>query len=375
MVSALLALTACDVFEQEPIEGFRPKLMVAAYTWPTTDVVFIGDTEEEKNVVIEERVDTTDPGDIAISAFGDNYYRLGRDTYDNITQVKLDESSSVLSLGWQYSVNGTETGANPYGMAFLNEKQAYLSRAGSDNLWLVNLDATTEDQFYEHEIDLSSYSASGASNPRMGDMELVGNKLFVVLTRLTGFDVNENSSVVVINTSNNQVIRNIELPGANASEISYLNGKVYIVASGKEYGGTVEEYSGGIFSIDINTYAVDTVLEDGEEGNAPYGHLVDMHIDLDGNIYFVGRAGWGDDSLFVIEADKPTFAASEIDLGEGAFNIGDVTSDYSKLYVGVHAQTAEPFTGAGIKEINRFRYEEKSHIETVYNPIQIIVLD
>jgi hypothetical protein len=371
--------------ESVSIDGFQAKLFVAAASpdYQTSDVVFVGDTEDESDVVIEQRVHTTDPGDIAIAQYQDNFYRLGRYGFDNITQIKLDAETSVVSLGWQFSILGDDSSANPLDMVFISEDRAYLSRQDSGSLWLVDPTATNEADFFISEIDLSGFSAGATSVPHMSDMILVGNKLFVVLTRLTGFSALENSAVAVINTATNQVIDTdtstigtqiVDLPGRNASEVSYLNNKLYIVAAGDAYNSDdTAKYSGGIYSVDVSSYAVETVLDDGDSTSAPYGNLVDLDVASNGDIYFVGRASWGDDKVYVIEVGQSE--VDEIDLGDGSFNVGDIRSNALELYVGTHAQSAEPFADAGISVISRVTHSVTKQIATTFNPTQIIVLD
>jgi hypothetical protein len=404
IISALLALSACDPLSEgsTSVEGFEANLMVAAVVpgYGTSDVIFIGDTEDESDVVIEKQVHTTNPADIAIAVNGDNFYRLGRYEYDTLTSVKLNSETSVVSLGLEYSVLGDDSSANPAGMVFVSEDRAYISRTDSPMLWLVNPLAEVEDDFLIDEIDLSTFSAGADTKPHMADMEIVGNKLFVVLTRLDGFNAKDNSAVVVINTTTNTIIdadsdntngtQAIALLGRNASEITYLNNKLYVVASG-DYGNsdTVEKYTGGLYSIDLaNGYAVDEVVPDGviNDGgnNVTVGNLMDLDIAPNGDIYFVGSdRGYetpGDwttyyqyDSVYVIEAGDDKIKA--IDLGEGDFNIGDIQSNSSELYVGVHVQTAAPNASAGVKVVGHNTNALTGFIETTYNPVQIIVLN
>jgi hypothetical protein len=403
IISALLALSACDPLNEgsASVEGFQANLMVAATSpdYSTSDVIFIGDTEDESDVVIEQQIHTTNPADIAIAVDGDNFYRLGRYEYDTFTSVKLNSETSVVSLGLEYSVLGDDSSANPASMAFVSENRAYISRPGSPLLWLVNPLAEVESDFFIDDINLASFSAGTDTKPHMADMEIVGNKLFVVLTRLDGYSTNDNSAVVVIDTVTNTVIdidvgtagdQAIALPGRNASEISYLNNKLYVVASG-DYtnANTVEKYTGGIFSIDLsNGYAVEEVVPDGVindgSNNVTVGNLMDLDIASNGDIYFVGSdRGYetpGDwttyyqyDSVYVIEAGDDKI--KPIDLGEGDFNISDIQSNSSELYVGVHAQTAAPNASAGVKVVGHNTNALTGFIETTYNPVQIIVLN
>lgn len=394
ILSVIALLTACEPGTQNSYNNYQPKLMVAATSpdYSTSDVVFIGDTESEMNVVVEERLNTTDPSDISIAAYGGDYFRLGRDGYDNITHIDFYNSTSLAYLGWQYSLKSDTDvdDPNPKGMAFVSAERAYITREDEKKLWLVNPKATNEADFLITEIDLSSFSAADTPVPHMSDMEIVGTELFVVLTRLTGTGwdkaANQESAVVVIDTTDNTIIdmddsapgvQAIDLPIVNASEIGYLNNMLYVVGAGNPYcSGTAEAHSGGIYAIDVNSYQVDPnpIFND----SATYGFTVDLNVASNGNIYFVGRdfdctTYSSSDTVYVIEAGSSE--VTEIVLGVGEFDIGDIKSDDSKLYVGIHARTTEPSLSAGIKVIDLATHVEVTHIETTFNPQQIIVLD
>lgn len=387
MASAVIGLAACNPFQQTPIEGFQPHLMVAAASpdYTTSDVAFIGRTEEKSNVVVEQRIHTTDPSDISINVTTDAFYRIGRSGFDNLSKVALDAKNSTVSLAWQYSLKGQHetNNPNPHSTVSIGNNKAYVSRTDAKTLWVVNTNAARETEFLLTEIDLSIFSAPDTPVAHMTDMVLVDDKMFVLLQRLTGTgwskSANEFSAVAVIDVNTNTIIDTdsstpgvqvITFGGVNGSELAYHNGNVYVSAVGNPWSaGTADKYSGGIYSIDALDFSVQTVLDDGDDASHPYGNISGFDVTNEGDIYFVGSQGWGDDNLYFLEANGTE--ATKISLGEGLFNIGDVKHMFNNVYIGVHAQSAEPFNSAGVFVYSQTENKISSFIEMTYNPTQI----
>ena len=63
---------------------------------------------------------------------------------DTISRFDPIDTSAV---DFQFSVNGEETASNPYDIAFANSNKAYVVRRGSSKVWIINPDATIEDDF------------------------------------------------------------------------------------------------------------------------------------------------------------------------------------------------------------------------------------
>ena len=58
------------------------------------------------------------------------------------------------------------------------------------------------------------------------------------------------------------------------------------------------DYTGGIVSIDPQTYATSVVLDDGDAQTHPFGLIFGMLISSPVKGYVVGYDGWGDNTLY-----------------------------------------------------------------------------
>ncbi|QTA82614.1 WD40-like repeat-containing [Desulfonema limicola] len=256
----------------------------------------------------------TDTSDISLSAYKNFFYRLERYQADNI--IKFDINAPDVPV-WQFSaMDENETGSsNPYGLFFVNSQKAYLLRYGTAKAWIVNPGASTQAEFKIGELDLSAYADSDGI-PEMNYGVIIGNKFFILLQRLDRdnnffpsntpyiavFDVNTDKEIET-GLENQDNLKGIALNIKNPGSINYLddNNTIYVHGVG-DYGsswsGREPEYSGGIISIDPVTYEVKTVLDDGDADNHPYGNISGMSIVSPEKAYFVGYAGWGDNSLY-----------------------------------------------------------------------------
>lgn len=385
LIAAVVAfLTGCEnTTNSDGIpNGIEPKLVVAAVApdYGTSDVVIIGDTAFEDNVVAEGLIATTEITDIAVAVHDGDVYRIGRFGIDNVTRFSWNVFSSSVSTDWQYSVQGDDASANPYAMAFASTSKAYVARFASNHLWVVNPLAETEEDFYTTSIDLTAYANSSDDTPNASDVIIVGNKLFVLLQDLDGFTPVVDSSVVVIDTTDEDVITTIDLDVRNAQSMMLANdGLIYIDAVGDAYadlfGNTRPisgKYTGGIVSIDPTNYDRQLVLDDGNELDAPYNSITNVAVADNHDVFFSGSDFAGNDKLYVLELGNTV--ATEISLGNNLYNITDLAERDGSIYVGVQAQT-DGSESAGLKVVNTTTQQVTDFIETVFNPTQIAVVE
>ena len=273
----------------------------------------------------------TATSDISLSAYKNFFYRIERYQADNITKFDINAPDVPV---WQFStMDENETGtSNPYGLFFVNSQKAYLLRYGTTKAWIVNPSATTQANFKIGELDLSAYADSDGI-PEMTYGVIIGYKFFILMQRLDRdnsflpsntpyiavFDVS-NDKEIDTGTTNDDNLMGIALNVKNPGAIQYLeqNNTIYIQAVG-DYGsswsGRDPEYSGGIISINPETYEVKTVLDDGDADNHPYGNISGMSIISSTKGYFVGYAGWGDNSLYTFNpssGDAAVLANNEL---------------------------------------------------------------
>lgn len=384
---ALLAASAAFVGcfpsgDTNELVGFNAELIVPAVSadYATADVVLIGSTRDESDLVVEGQIATTNPSDIRASFFGDSVYRIGRFGFDNITEYSWNSLALTLVSNWQYSVAGDDSNANPADILVVDSTTAYVSRTGANALWVVNPSASTESDFKTAEIDLSAFANATSGKPFMADLEIVGNTLFVMLTGLDDdFTARSNSKVVAIDTLTNEIIdtdpatdgtQAIDLPVNNAADLVLVGDTFYIAGTG-DYFATDYKYTGGIATLDANDYSTALILDDGDAQSMPYGNITRLAAKSNGDVYFVGYTSFSDNQLYFLENGETT--PTEISVGDAAaYNLSALLINGDNLYVGVHGQ----FDGsdvAGLKVISTATNTVVKTIETTFNPTQIIL--
>ena len=252
--------------------------------------------------------------DIMVTAYENYFYRIERYQRDNVTKFDIAAPDTPV---YQYSVlDSGETGsANPHALIFLSAQKAYLLRYEKTTAWIVNPSAATEAEFKIGELDLSAY-ADADGIPEMDSGIIVDGLLYITLERLdqnNGWVPSNTPYIAVFDTAtdteidtgvaNSDGVKGIPLPVRNTGAIQYLaeNDTIYLQAVG-DYGsswsGRDPEYSGGIVTIDPSSYATALLLDDGDASNHPYGNISGMAIINADKGYFVGYAGWGDNTLY-----------------------------------------------------------------------------
>ncbi len=245
--------------------------------------------------------------DITVVAYGDYFYRMERSGAHNITKYHVDEPTTPV---WQYSTEGEESNSNPHDMIFVSSEKAYVLRYGSTKAWIVNPSATTEAEFKIGELDLSAY-ADADGKPEMHSGTIVDNRLFITLQRVdfsggwgnyeyktpyvAVFDVATDTEIDIADCG--CAMKGIEVPSiTNLGVIQYLetNDMIYLQGMG-DYDASTDAGISGIISIDADTYGTNTILT-GEAGT--YGAVSGMVIVSEAKGYFIGYAGWGDNTLY-----------------------------------------------------------------------------
>lgn len=252
--------------------------------------------------------------DITVVAHGDYFYRIEKFNADNVTKFHIDDPDTPV---WQYSTldNPSDPTSNPNDMIFVSDQKAYIVRYGSTKAWIVNPSAANEDDFKIGELDLSAYD-DGDGAPEMRSGVIVDGKLFIIMQRLTRANwpdpwTTNTSYVAVFDTATDTEIDTGKGTGAmlgipmditNLNAIQYLpdNDTIYVQGTGW-YG---VEFSGGIQSLDPDTYDIEMVLDDGDDADHPYGNISGMAVVSATKGYFVGYAGWGDNTLYSFDPSQ-----------------------------------------------------------------------
>ncbi|KPA11837.1 conserved hypothetical protein, secreted [Candidatus Magnetomorum sp. HK-1] len=255
-----------------------------------------------------------DVSDTTIISYGPYFFRLFRGSVEKIEKYNI---STPTSLIWDYSTLESEQATNPQDIVFASLNQAYMLRFLSSKVPILDLSGNDFKPSLSHlktgELDLSDYADSdGSPEPVQGI--IVGNKLFILMQFIdrTGgwknyvynkpyiavFDIKNN---VEIDTEIETGIKGIPLPIINPASIQYIadNNRLYIQAIG-QYPSSENpaKFAGGIVEVDPTTFQVKMILDDGDENSHPYGNITGMGIISPNKGYFIGYAGWGDNSIY-----------------------------------------------------------------------------
>lgn len=235
--------------------------------------------------------------DSVVSTHGEDIYRIGRFGQDAIAKLSVHDLTNPV---WEHSTDGTgESSSNPYKMIVKDDTTAYVIRFGMSAIWVVNPSAANNETFKTGEIDLSSYDTNGNGTPNTSDAILIGDKLYVIMQNLDDTWAPATGWIAVIDTTNNTQIKTntdtatpdgIALTIKNPAHAKYAadNNKLYVAGIGRYS----SEYTGGIESIDLTSYATEVVVDDGDDVNHPYGNIVNLAILNSNQGYFVGYASW-----------------------------------------------------------------------------------
>lgn len=216
---------------------------------------------------------------------------------DNI-QV-LDPLQNFATIG-EFS---TGQNSNPHDIVVVSADKAYVSRYGNSSLLIMN-PATG---IHTAEIDLSMYAANSSGVPHMSRMYLYNNSLFVALQRLDdNWYPSGYSSVVVIDTASDTVIKEIQLQWTTAigetvsaqnpySAFRFVSRGLWqpavadnhdhlFISCPGEFGHMYKE-DGGIVAIDPEDLAVEAgyLIEE----NTIHAEITDFILDTNGGGYIV----------------------------------------------------------------------------------------
>lgn len=223
--------------------------------------------------------------DIDVDTDGDNVYQIGRFNIDSVTRFDPLDTST---FDYQLSVNDDETSlANPQDLVFIDETKGYLTRRGSDKMWVIDPEPDNSpasvDDFLISEIDLSAYDID---LPNMTDALIVDDKLFVLMERLIElpsgnqapdkpgylavFDTRTDTEITTEQSGNN--LNGIRLLTRNPTHLQYneSTGQIYVIGRGNFFENTEisgDFHTGGVEVIDPVTYEHTLLLDDGTDAD------------------------------------------------------------------------------------------------------------
>lgn len=231
--------------------------------------------------------------DIRVAAYGQYYFILEG---GNLNRITLFDCTSLDEEVYQY-----KTDATPWDMIFIDEHKAYLLMNESSNVLIVDPLALDDDNFNIGTLDLSAYN-DDEGVPEICCGIVVGTKAFIGLQRLAAktsyLAVFDTETDLPINTGKDSgSLLGIPLSIKNPISISYLSQTHRLYVHGS---GTIDspDYSGGILSIDPNSYSTTMVVDDGDETIHPYGYITGMAILSDTDGFFIGATDPNDNTLY-----------------------------------------------------------------------------
>lgn len=314
--------------------------------------------------------------DITVNARGSNFYRIEKFNRDNITRF---DAAAPTTPVIQFSTmdDGEEGSSNPYGLVFESDNKAYLMRFGKTKAWVVNPLATSTEEFKTGEIDLSDY------DPGDGSVDMVAGvisdgKLFILMQRFGEGFVAQDAYVAVIDTASNTEIdtstnalnKGIMLPIKNPNDIQLdENGEIYISAAGNAY-ASPPEYTGGIVTLDSETFEVTMLIDDGDADNHPYENITNTAIVSADKGYFVSYSGYKNTALYAFNPVTGVVDAEPLEGLSGVNLSGLATDSTDRLWVSVSASTGRD---AGVRIYNTTDNTlVGDEIPLAFNPLNIV---
>lgn len=242
---------------------------------------------------------STGNSDYTISAFGKYFYLIGRNGIDQISKFSADKPNAAIEV-FSTLDDADDSTSNPYDLIFASDDKAYLIRYGSDKLWIVNPEATTQVGFKIDEIDLSAYNTTD-NNPNMAAGVIANGKLYIAMQRLEGYDATVNDSyIAVIDTATDNEIdtraegstepfKGIKLETRNPGKIINKDGLLLVQSIGSY---NTDTYIGGVEKIN-NDYSTTVLIDDNEST----GLISDLTVVDAEKAYIAQYLGWGDNQL------------------------------------------------------------------------------
>ena len=380
ILAILLATTlvACSNDDNESRPEGAVDIVAATVASDYSSGAHAGITHESGNTytALNELVPTI--SDITLAAYDDYFYRIERYSGENIAKFSFDDPQTVI---WQFSTKDTaddSVSSNPQTIIFASKTKAYVIRYGKNNVWIVNPSATTEADFKIGELDLSAYD-DGDGKPEMHNGIIVNGKLFITLQRLSGYSPDNTSYVAVFDVATDTEIetgyfgdgddiKGIPLSVRNPnSSLVYLpeDDSIYISAIGSYADDT---YIGGVEKINVSDYTTKLVLDDDNEGVSPYGKISGFAIKSPTQAYFIGYAGFTDNTLYNFNPETGDVSS----IGIAGLENGQISSialdDDDRLWVSDSAN-------ASLHVIDTSDNSEVAVIDTKLNPTKVVFRD
>lgn len=239
-----------------------------------------------------------DQSDYSINTNDNSLFHLGRFGIDTITKYDVnDPSNEIFTFSTQD--NGDSISRNPYTLIFASDTKAYLIRYGSDQVLIVNPEATTAEEFRIGSLDLSSYVPENNTNntPRPSAGVINNGLLYVAMQRLDDSFASTNTVYVAVfdtatdtevetNANADDDLLGIPLTGLNPLEDSVQSyaDKVYVTTN-NAFGATDLTQS-AIEEIDTTDFSLRTILDASDINGNTSGFITSAAIVSEQQGYF-----------------------------------------------------------------------------------------
>lgn len=308
----ILTLSACGSISDNENDtngntDESPNLAVIQSTGDGSEIEFTNGVDKIESGFIPQ-VET----DYAVFANGKYFYQLGKYDIDRIQKYHIDnpELGFYPNDGFILRLSGTTTSSNPHNMVFLNDANntAVITRYGHAKSWVVNLNAQDFDDFLIAELDLSHHAdptSEADSDPEANMVFFKDNKLFITLQNLDGYSATENAKVVVFDvTTWLEIDTDPDTSGVQAISLNLKNHQSGVINGNNIYLGSLvyaawnsgDPNTGGIESINTESYAVTTLMDDLA--------ISKITADNSGNVFFSDYTSWQNNSLYILNSDN-----------------------------------------------------------------------
>lgn len=243
--------------------------------------------------------------DISVATDGTDVYQIGKFGIDSITRFTTSDFATPI---YQYSVLQNEASPNTFDMVFASENKAYVLQYGGTSILVVDPTAATEADFITGNIDISAYDDDA---PNAASAVVADGKLFVLMQRLSAFTPDKPGYVAVFDTATDMELdtgmgadglAGIALTTTNPQGLQYVEelSEIVVTGRGNIFGNASVEgdpYQGGLETIDTDSYALDFLLDDGDQ-DSNNGFFAASHVVSQDKGYIIGNASWQTSTLF-----------------------------------------------------------------------------
>jgi YVTN family beta-propeller protein len=311
MIAGFLTIS-CDKEEDFTIDCSNGVFIVneGAYGSSNGSVSFYSNADDKVINDVFYKVNGVQLGDVVQSAtvVGDTVYIV----VNNSNKIEAAYIKTMLEVGVIEGVTSPRYMVN-------KNKTAYVSCWGDNSVKIVDLKT----------FSVTGSIVTGGTGPEK--MLLNGNKLYVVNTGGWGND----STLSVINTETNEVIKNIEVPYNPKDLVKDIDGNIWLLSYGIEiYGDTAAAGNTPSYLYKIDPSTDEVIASFKLYDNKHPAHL---GIAIDGSTLFIGggytfegirKVTVSGDNISITDIGTDSFYGVDVDPSSGVI-FGTIAGDYA----------------------------------------------